>query len=163
MPQSLHFAREGERDIVMTRTFPAPPERVFRALTTPETIRRWALGPPGHRFVACENDPRPGGAIRYVWRQPDGSEIGLRGTYLEIEAPHRLVHTERFDVDWTDGETTVTTRLDPVPEGTRLTTAIRYRSAAGRDGAAACMKDGIAMSYDRLADLVAEPAGRASC
>lgn len=157
MAHDLSFTPEGERDIVIGRTFPAPPARVFQALTTPADIRRWALGPPGHSFVTCENDPRPGGAIHYVWRQPDGTEMGLRGTYSEVEAPRHMVHTERFDVDWTGGETTVTSRLDPVPGGTRLTTTIRYQTGQGRDGAAGSgMREGIGMSYDRLAAMVAE-------
>ena len=44
-----------------------------------------------------ERDLRPGGGWRYVTREPDGSELGWHGTYVEIEGPHRLVCTEVFE------------------------------------------------------------------
>ena len=156
MTDTLSFAADGECDLVMARTFAAPQARLFRALTTPGDLRRWMLGPPGWTLDVCDLDLRPGGAMRFVWRQGDGASMGLSGAYREIAAPDRIVHTELFDLDWTGGETVVTTRLDEAAGRTRLTTTVRYRTRAARDAAAGSgMKDGVAMSYDRLAGLVA--------
>ncbi len=101
----------GDRAVVLTRTFNAPRRLVFDAHTRPELVRRWLLGPPGWTMPVCEIDLRVGGRIRYVWRGPDGSGMGMSGTYREIVPPRRLVHTEIFDEDWSGGEMLVTTEF----------------------------------------------------
>ncbi|MEU1792121.1 SRPBCC domain-containing protein [Streptomyces sparsogenes] len=40
---------------------PAPVDRVWRVLTTPEHVRVW------YAFEGCEIDPRPGGTLRFRW------------------------------------------------------------------------------------------------
>ncbi|MGB3439647.1 MAG: SRPBCC domain-containing protein [Actinophytocola sp.] len=83
----------GDRDIVITREFAAPRQRVFDAHTRPELLMRW-FGPHDWRLVVCEVDLREGGTWHYVLRGPGGAEMTLGGTYLEIEPPNRLVMTE---------------------------------------------------------------------
>ena len=86
---------------------------------------------------------------------PDGNTMGMRGTYRELDRPHRLVHTELFDQDWTGGETLITTVLTGEDGRTRLNTTDCYNSKQTRDGARATgMEKGIAMSYDRLDGLL---------
>ena len=58
-----------DREIVMTRVFDAPRGLVFDALTKPELVKRWLLGPPGWAMPVCEIDLKVGGAFRYVWRR----------------------------------------------------------------------------------------------
>ncbi|HEV2842730.1 MAG TPA: SRPBCC domain-containing protein [Chthoniobacterales bacterium] len=81
----------------MTRAFDATRDLVFDALTKPELVKRWLLGPPGWSMPICEIDLKVGGAYRYVWRHEDGREMGMGGTYREIVRPERLVNTELFD------------------------------------------------------------------
>src|SRR5947199_8947203 len=101
----LTVVARGDREIVLTRVFDAPRRLVFDALTKPELVRRWLLGPPGWSMVVCEIDLKVGGAYRYVWRHDrDGSEFGMRGVYREIVPPERLVNTESFDRPWYPGE-----------------------------------------------------------
>ncbi len=38
---------EGDRHVVVTRRFAAPPEAVYRAHTEPSIIQKWLLGPDG--------------------------------------------------------------------------------------------------------------------
>lgn len=82
------------------RTFPVPPERLFRAFTDPEDLRAWVWGAdaPG---VTAEVDLRVGGLVRVTMRMPDaeGGEqvMGFRGVYAEVDAPRRLVHTVHWD------------------------------------------------------------------
>ena len=140
----------------MTRVFDAPRRLVFEAYTTPELLERWLLGPPGWSLPVCEIDLRVGGALRFVWRGPDGAEMGMGGVYREIVRPERLVHTELFDQDWTGGETLVTTVLDEAAGRTTLTSTVRYGSQEARDAALRTgMAHGVAASYDRLAGLLA--------
>jgi uncharacterized protein YndB with AHSA1/START domain len=108
---TLRVTTPGDREIAVTRVFEAPREQVFAALTRPDLIQRWLSGPPGWSLPVCEIDLKVGGRVRFVWRGPYGTEIGLRGVYREIAPPERLVHTELFDQDWTGGETVVTTLL----------------------------------------------------
>ena len=145
-----------DREIVLTREFDAPRRLVFDAHTRPELLERWMYGPDGWSLAVCEVDLRVGGALRYVWRAPDGSEMGLSGVYREIVPPERLVHTQTFDEPWSAGETLVTTVLDERAGRTMLTMTMRYQSREARDEALATnMAQGAGMSYDRLAKLLA--------
>jgi uncharacterized protein YndB with AHSA1/START domain len=78
--------------VVITRTFSAPRELVFKAWTDPRDVAQW-WGP--HRFTnpVCELDARPGGAIRIHMRGPDGTVYPMTGVYEEIVEPERLVFT----------------------------------------------------------------------
>ena len=102
---SLKVATPGEREIAMTRVFNAPRQLVFKALTTPELLKRWLHGPDGWELVECQVDLRVGGVYRYLWRSTEGAEMGMGGTSREIVAPERIVTTELFDQGWTGGET----------------------------------------------------------
>lgn len=153
---ALEVTTPGDREIAMTRVFDAPRELVFDAWTRPELLKRWLLGPPGWSLPVCEVDLRVGGALRFVWRGADGTEMGLRGVYREIAPPERLVHTELFDQDWTGGETLVTTVLAERDGRTAATATVLYATRAARDAALATgMEHGIAASYDRLSTLLA--------
>lgn len=95
------------RSIVIERDIAHPPEKIWRALTTPQLIEEWlmknAFAPiAGHRFqlradwgtVDCEVLAiEPGRALAYSWNAGDDA-TGLRST-----------------VTWT---------LTPTPTGTRL-------------------------------------------
>ena len=153
---TLKVTTPTERGIVMTRVFDAPHRLVFEALTKPELFKRWLLGPPGWSLPVCEIDLKVGGACRFVWRGPDGTDMGMRGAYREIVPPERIVHTELFDEDWTGGETLVTTVLVEDGGKTTLTMTVLYSSREARDAALSTgMEQGVAASYDRLAELLA--------
>src|SRR5688572_2935425 len=103
-PASLRVTTPSDREIVMTRLFDAPRQLVFDAWTRPELLKRWLLGPPGHDMIVCDIDLRVGGAYRFVWSNPDGTSFGLGGVYRELEAPARIVSTERFEEDPSNDE-----------------------------------------------------------
>lgn len=145
-----------ETSIVFTRVFHAPRALVFEAFTAPALLCRWMIGPDGWSMSVCEVDLRPGGRFRYVWKKPGGTEMGMGGTFLEVDPPGRIVHRELFDADWTGGETTVTTVLDEREGVTHMTLTVEYSSRAARDGALATgMTSGMETSYARLDGLLA--------
>lgn len=155
----LEITTPSDREIAMRREFDAPLRLVFDALTKPELLERWLHGPEEWTLVVCEIDLRPGGALRYVWRHQDGREMGMSGAYREVEPPRRIVHTELFDEDWTEGEAVVTTLLEEVDGGTVLTTTVLYTSQSARDGALQSgMERGVEASYLRLDELLARAA-----
>ena len=155
-PGNLKLTTHGDREIVITRAFDAPRNLVFDALTKPELVKQWLLGPDGWSMPVCEIDLKVGGKYRYVWRRDkDGTEMGMGGVYREIVAPERIVATEKFDQSWYPGEAVGTFVLVEEGSKTTLTQTILYESREARDGVLKSdMEKGIVASYDRLADLL---------
>ncbi len=157
-PASLEVTTPSDREIRITRVFKAPRHMVFDAHTKPELVRRWLFGPEGWSFTVCEIDLRVGGKYRFVWRNVDGEEMGMGGTYREVVRPERLVTTELFDEDWTGGETVNATVLTEHEGGTLLTSTILYSSKEARDGALQSgMDEGMEAGYARLDAIFLTP------
>jgi uncharacterized protein YndB with AHSA1/START domain len=159
---TLKLTTPSDREIAMTRVFDAPRQLVFDAHTKPDLVRQWLLGPPGWSMPVCEMDLRVGGTYRWVWRHDsNGTEMGMGGVYREIVAPERLVTTERFDDAWYPGEALNTLVLIEQGGRTTLTQTMRYESRDARDAVIKSnMEQGVAASYDRLADLLASTPAR---
>jgi uncharacterized protein YndB with AHSA1/START domain len=155
---TLKISTPNDREIVMTRFFDAPRHFVFEALTRPELVERWLVGPPGWSMVVCQIDLKVGGSFRYVWRNTDGSELKMHGVYREINPPDRLVNTDSFDFgcDAQAGEQMATTVLTERDGQTTLTCTLIYPSKEARDATLGSgMERGVAASYNRLEELLA--------
>jgi hypothetical protein len=50
---TLTLKTEGEKYVVVTRRFAAPPEAVYRAHTDPKLVQKWMLGPEGWSMPVC--------------------------------------------------------------------------------------------------------------
>jgi len=59
--------------------------------------------------------------------------MGMRGTYLEVTPPHRIVSTESFDQKWYEGECVETVTLEENDGRTTLTMLLRYDNQSVRD------------------------------
>ncbi|WP_227377831.1 SRPBCC family protein [Haladaptatus halobius] len=79
-----------EYNMTIQRTFDAPRERVWQALTDPDQVRQW-WGPEGFTISRCEMDVRPGGVHRVDMRAPDGTTIPHEGEIEEVVESERLV------------------------------------------------------------------------
>lgn len=155
-PGALQFSTAGDREIVMKRAFWAPREKVFDALVNPKLLRQWFYGRPGGTLAVCEVALNPGEPFRYVWRDADGGEMGLRGVCLEFVRPERIVATEEFEQPWYPGGAVGRIELQQYNDITVLTQTIRYQSRAARDKAVQSqMEHGVALGYDRLETLLA--------
>ena len=149
----LTLTTPNDRDVVMIRVFDAPRALVFEAMSKPEYVRRWLLGPPGWEMAKCDIDHRVGGKFRYEWRHADGRSMGMGGTYQEIVAPERTVHLETMDGYPT--ESVVTGVLTEQGGKTTLTTTARFASKEVRDAVIKTgMEHGVVASYDRLDDVL---------
>ena len=161
MKNTLKLTTQGDREVVITRVFDAPRSLVWDAHTKPELLKRWLSGPPGWSMAVCEMDLRVGGAYRWVWRGPDGTEMGMGGVHREIVPPERIVCTQLFDEDWTGGEAVGTLVLTERDGKTTLTNTILYASREARDAVLRTpMEQGMAMGYDRLEELLASAESR---
>jgi uncharacterized protein YndB with AHSA1/START domain len=98
------------------RTFPAPRQRVWRALTEAEAFAAWFW--PVHFATEVEMDARPGGGFRVSAPGAPGGGLAVSGTYQEVEPPCRLVFTWRWDGE--EEETRVTIELSDAGDGTAL-------------------------------------------
>ena len=95
---------QSSTTLQLSRTFNAPRERVFRAWTEPEALKKW-FGPGDYVTPHVEMDFRVGGKFRILLGVPY-----LHGVFREIIPPERLVFTHRFEggEEEQQGETQVT-------------------------------------------------------
>jgi uncharacterized protein YndB with AHSA1/START domain len=78
------------REIVSSRVFDAPRQKVFKAFADPTHLARW-WGPDGFRNTFEEFDFRPGGTWRCTMHGPDGTDYPNRSVFLDIQEPARIV------------------------------------------------------------------------
>ena len=142
-----------DTSILITRSFEAPADLVWEALTTPRLLLRW-WGPSWSPLVACELDLRVGGRWRYVSRSTDGTELGWHGVYRELEPGRRIVSTEVFE-GHPEAESVNTMTLEFVDGVTTLQTMVQHSRQEFRDGhIASGMERGMQETFDRLDDLL---------
>lgn len=84
-----------EKDLVITRIFDAPRERVWKTWADPERMKLW-WGPKGFTVPACKIDFRVGGVYLNCMRSPEGKDYWSTGVYREIVEPERIVCTDCF-------------------------------------------------------------------
>jgi uncharacterized protein YndB with AHSA1/START domain len=160
---TMTLVTEGDRYVVVTRRFAAPPKSVYRAHTEPELIQKWLLGPPGWTMPVCISEARPQGKIRYEWSNGKGGGFSLTGEYIELKPYSRIVHVERMHLPQTTPDSHAETRFDADGEGTLLTLRITLPDAATRAQMLATgMEHGMEASYVRLEELDSLDDGKAT-
>lgn len=83
------------RPFTLSREFAAPAALLFKVWTEREHLQHW-WGPKGVTITACTNDPRPGGAMHYCMRWPNGQDMWGKWVYRELLPPKRLVFVGSF-------------------------------------------------------------------
>ena len=147
-------ADPGTHQIVISRSFDAPREQVYRAFTDPDAVRQW-WGLRGSETDVDELEARPGGRWRFVQRSGDGNEHGFHGVYHEATAPERIVYT--FEWEGLPGHVLLETITFEEQDGkTHMTDSSVFQSVADRDGMLQSgMEGGAAESMDRLDEYLA--------
>jgi uncharacterized protein YndB with AHSA1/START domain len=116
-------AGPGTSGFELQRTFRASPERVFRAWTQPAALREWWC-PAGWVAREINIDLRVGGGYSIAMSRVDGSgtDVSVRGHFLEIRPPERLVYTWRWEGAFAEmPETLVSLHMLGSGNETRLT------------------------------------------
>lgn len=87
--------RRGDRELVVTRTFNAPPATVYKAWSQPELFQRWWVpkSVPGISLVSCDLDMRTGGKYRLEFGSGGSDTMAFYGKYLEVVPNERIVWT----------------------------------------------------------------------
>ncbi|MBI5850615.1 MAG: SRPBCC domain-containing protein [Planctomycetes bacterium] len=153
---TLHVTTPSGRELVLTRTICASPERVFAALTRPDQIPRW-LTSKDIALITCEVDLRPGGAFRYVFQTAGGRRLDVRGRYRAVEANRRVEYLETYD--FSPLEVLVTTTLEAAGASTILQQTLRYATSAERDADQAGVVSSAEDAYAELERYLAQPDG----
>lgn len=150
----LLFTYPSARVTVMKRSFAAPRELVFAAMTQPEHVRQW-YGLRSLKMTVCEIDLRPGGKWRFAQEAPDGSEFAFSGVYKEVDPPNRVAFTECYEAMPEHGY--MVTGVYEEHDGiTTVTSTLVYQSPEDRDGHRdSGMESGANESYDRLEEYLA--------
>ncbi len=84
--------------LVLSRTYDAPPERVYAAWTDPAIAAKF-MGPGNVKATKIEMDVRVGGAYQIVMVMEDGSTLPVRGIYRDVQPGKRLSMTWRWEED----------------------------------------------------------------
>lgn len=87
--------RATERELVITRIFDAPRQKVWKAWTDPDELRKW-WGPKDFSAPHIRNDLRVGGKYVFCMRSPEGKDYWSTGVYRELVPPKRIVCTDSF-------------------------------------------------------------------
>lgn len=150
--------RKSERELVITRTFDAPPRLVFEAWTTPELFKQWWVPKSsGATLLSCKQDVRVGGGYRLEFAHPKAAApMTFFGKYLEVVPNARLVWTnEESD----DGAVTTVT-FEEKDGKTLLVMRELYPSKQALDRAIQGMDEAIPETFEQLDEfLVARGAG----
>jgi len=143
-------AEPGTHELVITREFDSPRERVYAAYTEPEQIAKW-WGSEEVTTIVDQMDARKGGTWRYLHRRAEGEDHAFSGVYHDVIAPERLVYT--FEFEGMPGNVLLKTiTLEELPDGrTRMIDHSVFQSVGARDGMLMYgVEDGANNSMDRL-------------
>ncbi|MEP7158060.1 MAG: SRPBCC family protein [Chloroflexota bacterium] len=143
----------GKQDVVFKRTFDAPRDVVFKALTDPSLIPSW-WGPRKYETIVDKHEPHAGGQWRYLNRDPEtGEEFAFHGVFHQA-TPDLTVQTNEFEgfpgipaLEWMtleerDGQTHMT--------AVSLAPSVEIRDIVVATG----MESGARETYDRLDEVI---------
>ena len=126
---------DPDLDLVLERTVPVPPERIYACWTDADLLMPWFCPVPW-KVVEAEVDPRPGGIFRTVMQGPEGERMdGGAGCFLELVPDRRIVWTDALGPGFRmrdGGFFTGIVELEPDGSGgTRYRAIARHATAEG--------------------------------
>jgi uncharacterized protein YndB with AHSA1/START domain/DNA-binding transcriptional ArsR family regulator len=152
--EQRHLDPGSPRTLTFERELAGRPAAVWRSWTSATAMRRWWS--PRHFTVAeCEVDPVPGGLLRIIMEEGDGSRHSATGSFIELRQPKALSF-ELAPLD-RDGAALFSAihdvELTRHSAGTKLSLTIRVTDA--RPEAAPALA-GMDLGWNQLLDKLAE-------
>lgn len=136
-------------ELTSSRRMPVPPERLWRAFTTPDEVAAFWGG--RHGTVPADSvtmDLRPGGEFALTTVGPDGSTHPLAFVYVELDEPRRIGLTEPA--------TGIVTTIDIAPDGDQTLVTVHQRQVPAELRGPQAQR-GLAGILDQLDALVTSP------
>lgn len=135
----------------LTRHYAAAPEKVWRAWTDPQTLKRWFGPADGDVVTLAETDVRVGGRYHIVFGKPGGEVHDVSGEYQEVEPNRKLVFSWAW-ISTPERVSQVTINLTPAGAGTDMEFIhARFFDQKARDG----HNQGWTMGLEKLAAFLA--------
>ena len=106
--------------LALTRNYPVAPEKVWRAWTDAEAVKRWWGPGPGEPVSLAELDVRVGGRFRIVFGGTDGKMHECAGVYKQVQPNRKLVFTWSWHNTTPESISVVTITFHAVDDGTQL-------------------------------------------
>jgi uncharacterized protein YndB with AHSA1/START domain len=107
--------------LTLTRSYPVAPEKVWRAWTDAEAVKKWWGPGPGEPVSVAELDVRVGGRFRIVFGGPDGKAHECAGQYKEVVPNRKLVFTWSWPNSTPERVSVVTIIFEDLKGKTQLT------------------------------------------
>ena len=147
-------ARAGEMSLSFSREFEAPAALVFRAHTEQSLFVQW-MGPRGTTCQVDRFHAATGGAFRYTIGAGTAT-FTFFGSYHEVLAPQRIVHTWEFQGDPGHPTLETLTFIDLADGRCRLDGLSVYTSSTQCDEMLALDQTGEGMdeNFERLDELI---------
>jgi uncharacterized protein YndB with AHSA1/START domain len=112
-------AIQAPPSLVISRTYPAPAERVFKAWTDANQLGQW-FAPTDDYTTKATVDLRVGHEYRISIAHKGGNIHNVLGTYRLIDPPRKLVYTWRWE-GGPETDTLVTVDFTPRGDSTEVT------------------------------------------
>lgn len=106
--------------LTVSRRYPVAPEKLWRAWTDPQALKRWFAPGAGESVSAAELDVRVSGRFRIVFGGADGKAHECAGVYKEVVPERKLVFTWHWPRTTPERISVVTITLQRVDGGTQL-------------------------------------------
>jgi uncharacterized protein YndB with AHSA1/START domain len=152
--QRTTVQKKSEREVVVTRTFDAPPRLVFEAWSKAELFKKWWVPRSmGMTLRSCEMDVRTGGNYRLVFGDDPAKTFAFFGKYVEVVPNKRIV--------WTNEESgeagSVTTVTFEERDGkTLLAISELYPTKEALDAAGTGAQEAMHETFGQLDELLSE-------
>jgi uncharacterized protein YndB with AHSA1/START domain len=104
----------------LVRSYPVAPEKVWRAWTDAQALKKWWGPGPGDPVAVAELDVRVGGRFRIVFGGAKGTDHEVQGTYKEVVPNRKLVFTWTWPKTTPERESLVTIVFKASADGTEL-------------------------------------------
>lgn len=85
----------ADREFVLSRTFDAPRDLVWKAWTDPKRLMEW-WGPKGFTMKVAKLDLKPGGTFLYCLGGPNGQDMWGKFAFREVVPPQKLEFINSF-------------------------------------------------------------------
>jgi uncharacterized protein YndB with AHSA1/START domain len=146
-------ATPGGYEIVITRVFDAPIEKVWRAYNDPELAVQW-IGPKRLKGRIDAWEMKPGGKWAMTHIDEDGTEYGFHGYVHEVVENERAART--FEFHGVPGHVSFETAYFEDQGGkTKVTAVSVFQSPDDRDGMIQSgMEKGVTEGNERLDELL---------